>query len=74
VDVGTAVLLDAALLTFLVRLGDRLRAGGRDLVVVCREPALRRLLEHTVANASFQVARSCSDADGRRGEPAVRAR
>jgi anti-anti-sigma factor len=55
VDVRESTLFDAAILSLLVRLGKQLRAAGGDLVVVCRDATLRRLLGITLLDAAFGV-------------------
>jgi anti-anti-sigma regulatory factor len=62
VDVVQGTLLDSALLTQLVRFGTELRLAGGELVVVCGDPELRRLLRTTRLDSAFVVRGPHADA------------
>jgi anti-anti-sigma regulatory factor len=62
VDLAFRETLDADALSVLKRGGERLRACGGGLAVVCRTASLRRLLDLTLLTQSFSVHASRSEA------------
>jgi anti-anti-sigma regulatory factor len=55
VDFGSADTIDAATLTTLHRHARSLRAGGKQLSVVCEHPSISSLLHLTLLDRSFDV-------------------
>jgi len=55
VDLSDATFIDSTMLRVLLNISKRLRPGGGELVVVCREHNIRKIFEITLLDRVFTI-------------------
>jgi anti-sigma B factor antagonist len=65
IDLSEAALIDSRTIAVLVDATERLRAGGGDLLVVCRDPNILRLFQRIGLDSELTIVESREQAETR---------